>query len=225
MKEKTELVLETLIDWIDDDDNPVEGLTSEQLKQRTGLSPSEIKKVVKGLYEERCLILMYSSKKTPLDFHEVSISAEGVKKYATLLAKREAEDQKELIFEQLLHPNIIQSSYKQFRNGHLRDAVLNAIIAVFDAIREKTGLKDLDGDALVTKVFSERDPLLILSDLSTSSGKNDQVGFMQLLQGTYKGIRNPKAHSLSHDLDVIKTRQYLIFASLLCRRIEESVKV
>jgi len=45
---------------------------------------------------------------------------------------------------------------------------------------------------------------------------------MQILAGSYLGIRNPKAHSLNHDLDAEKAAQYLIFASLLARRIYEA---
>ena len=54
------------------------------------------------------------------------------------------------------------------------------------------------------------------------SGQNDQKGFMQIYKGAYQGIRNPKAHSLTHDLTEVKAAQYLVFASLLARRIEEA---
>lgn len=39
----------------------------------------------------------------------------------------------------LLHPVIINSSLSQFNSGHLRDAVLNALIALGDLIRQRTG--------------------------------------------------------------------------------------
>ena len=124
-------------------------------------------------------------------------------------------------FRVLLHPIITEHALRQYDNGHLRDAVLNSIIAVFDLIRQKTGLKE-DGDRLVGKVFSLDDPYLILSDIETESGQNDQKGFMQILKGSFQGIRNPKAHSLTHDLTAIKAAQYLVFASLLARRIDEA---
>lgn len=128
---------------------------------------------------------------------------------------------KEIGFENLLHPVIIEHAYQQYRDGHLRDAVLNSVIAVFDLIRLKTGLTE-DGDRLVCKVLSTQDPYLILSELGTESGRNDQTGFIQIFQGAYKGIRNPKAHSLEHDLTEQKAAQYLVFASLLARRIDEA---
>ncbi|MGB2808853.1 MAG: TIGR02391 family protein [Sedimentisphaerales bacterium] len=124
-------------------------------------------------------------------------------------------------FQFLLHPKIAQHALQQYNNGHLRDAVLNSIIAVFDLIREKTGLKG-DGDRLIGKAFSLEKPYLILSEIDTESGKNDQKGFMQIYKGSFQGIRNPKAHSLAHDITKLKAAQYLVFASLLARRIDEA---
>jgi uncharacterized protein (TIGR02391 family) len=124
-------------------------------------------------------------------------------------------------FEGLLHPAILEHAYPQYYDGHLRDAVLNAIVVVFDLIRQRTDLQS-DGDRLIGEALSLQHPLLVLSELDTESGRNDQAGFMQILQGAYKGIRNPKAHSLQHDLDEHKAAQYLVFASLLARRIADA---
>lgn len=124
-------------------------------------------------------------------------------------------------FEQLLHPIIFEHAYQQFRNGHLRDSVLNSLTAVFDLIRGRTGI-DEDGARLISQAFSLDDPKLIMSELESESGRNDQKGFIQIFQGAYLGIRNPKAHSLQHDLTEEKAAQYLIFASLLARRIDEA---
>jgi uncharacterized protein (TIGR02391 family) len=121
----------------------------------------------------------------------------------------------------LLHPNIIQHAYQHYQSSHYREAVLNSIMALSDMIRGKTKLEE-DGDRLVCKAFSPENPYLKINDISTESGKNDQTGFMQMLQGAYKGIRNPNAHTLDHDLDELKAAQYLVFASLLARRIEEA---
>jgi uncharacterized protein (TIGR02391 family) len=124
-------------------------------------------------------------------------------------------------FEGLLHPVVFEHAYQQYQNGHLRDAVLNSVVAVFDLIRERTGLKN-DGQALISEALSLDKPRLILSELESESGRNDQKGFLQILTGAYIGIRNPKAHSLRHDLDENKAIQYLLFASLLARRISEA---
>ena len=98
---------------------------------------------------------------------------------------------------------------------------MNAITAIYDFIRNKTGSKD-DGDRLIGQVMSIQSPVLILSEIDSESGQNDQKGFMQIFKGAYQGIRNPKAHSLTHDLTPIKAAQYLVFASLLARRVDEA---
>ena len=136
----------------------------------------------------------------------------------------EQAPQLELGFEHLLHPVITEHCYQLFRDGHLREAVLNSITAVFDFIRYRTGSVE-DGDRLIGKVMSMNEPLLILSELTTESGENDQKGFMQIYKGAFQGIRNPKAHSLTHDLTHHKAAQYLVFSSLLARRIEEATIV
>jgi uncharacterized protein (TIGR02391 family) len=123
----------------------------------------------------------------------------------------------------LLHPQIMASSCRQFRSGHLRDAVLNSIVAVFDFLRQRTGL-DKDGATLVAEAFSLDHPILEVADLTTESGRNEQKGFIQILQGVYLGVRNPKAHTLNNDLNEYKASQYLVLASLLARRIEEARK-
>ncbi len=124
-------------------------------------------------------------------------------------------------FEHLLHPLVKESAYQQFLNGHLREAVLNSVIALFDHLRKITGL-DLDGEDLVSRALSPGKPYLILSNLQTDSGQNDQKGFMQVFKGFYQGVRNPKAHSLTHDLNAHKAAQYLVCMSLLARRLDEA---
>lgn len=124
----------------------------------------------------------------------------------------------------LLHPRVIASSYAQFKTGQFRDAVLNSVVAIFDLIRDRTGLKK-DGADLVGQAFSLSDPCLVFSTLADDSGQSDQKGFIQILQGIYLGVRNPKAHSLTISPSKDVAAQYLVFASLLCRRIEAATKI
>jgi uncharacterized protein (TIGR02391 family) len=124
-------------------------------------------------------------------------------------------------FRSLLHPAITEHAYPQFCNGHYREAVLNSIMAVFELLRERTGLP-LDGSALVTQALSVQAPMLRLADIGTESGRNEQAGFIQILQGAYSGIRNPKAHTLRHEPTREVAGQYMVFASLLARRIAEA---
>jgi uncharacterized protein (TIGR02391 family) len=127
-------------------------------------------------------------------------------------------------FDNLLHPDIRLASIAHYQSGDYRNAVLDGILAISDKIRSLTGL-DLDGDRLCNTAFSVNSPILIFSEIETESGKNDQVGFMEIFKGVYRGVRNPKAHSLNHDLDHAKAGQYLVMLSLLMRRITEAKAV
>lgn len=121
----------------------------------------------------------------------------------------------------LLHSHIISSSYAQFRVGQYRDAVFNSVVAIFELIRNKTGL-DKDGSNLIDGAFSLGDPYLVISTLDTESGQNEQKGFIQILKGYYQGVRNPKAHSLNIEIDQISAAQYLVTSSMLCRKVEDA---
>jgi uncharacterized protein (TIGR02391 family) len=132
-----------------------------------------------------------------------------------------SQTQGPLGFEGLLHPAIEKSTYQLYRGGHLREAVLNSVVAVFDHIRLRTNIQ-ADGEALIGKAFSLSDPYLILSELDSESGKNEQKGFVQIFKGAYQGIRNPKAHSLEHDPNATQAAQYMVFMSLLVRRVDEA---
>lgn len=121
----------------------------------------------------------------------------------------------------LLHPRVTAASYAHFKAGRFRDAVLNSVVAIFDLIRERTNI-DKDGSELVAEAFSLRRPRLVFSTLENESGRNDQKGFIQILQGVYQGVRNPKAHTLTINPSQNVAAQYLVFSSLLCRRVEEA---
>jgi uncharacterized protein (TIGR02391 family) len=158
------------------------------------------------------------------DYHDIlERDLAAVEAHAERHAREAAPANTKVGIEELLHPVIYEHAFQHYLNGHYREAVLNSIVAVFDLIRERTGL-DLDGTNLVGAAFSLDRARLILSELDTESGRNDQKGFMQIFSGAYLGIRNPKAHSLAHDLDETKAAQYLVFASLLARRVYEAKK-
>jgi uncharacterized protein (TIGR02391 family) len=220
VQENVKRILKALIDNLDEDSNE---LSRTEIKQLTGLSSEQINSAVLFLFERGHVETSYITANgvKSKEFHSVGLLSSGVYEYAKQFVESEIKKHIGLDFEQLLHPIIKESSYQQFRNGHLREAVLNAITAVFEQIRERTQL-DLDGDKLATSVFSPEEPRLIFSNLETKSGKSVQIGFMQLLQGAYKGIRNPQAHTTKHELNEIKAAQCLIFASLLAQSVADS---
>ena len=136
------------------------------------------------------------------------------------------------LFDNLkFHPSTVEASRSCFIADNYREAILNAFIGLIDHIKELTGL-DLDGDDLMNKVFSltydkkhrkiTKYPIIRINNLKNSSNRNEQQGFMFLCKGAAGAIRNPKAHKLVTQSNPLHTLEYLAFASLLRRRIDES---
>ena len=171
-----------------------------------------------------------------LDKIEALVNETKIEWWSLRQAVSETEDQLDTFFmhqpspdiraalKELLEPAIVHASYGHYEAGHFREAVLNAVMAVFDLLRQRTGL-DLDGTNLITESLSVQRPKLKMANLDTQSGRNIQVGFIDMLKGAYTGVRNPKAHSLATDLNAINAAQYLVFASLLARKISTAEQV
>jgi len=121
----------------------------------------------------------------------------------------------------MLHPVVVEHAYRHFRDEDYREAVFNAAVAVFDLLRTRTNL-DLDGSQLATEAFSLQRPRLLVGDIATETGRSEQVGVMQMLQGFYSAARNPKAHTLQHRTTRAIAAEYLVVASYLARRIAEA---
>ena len=93
----------------------------------------------------------------------------------------------------------LHSKYeKEYDAGNFTGAVKTAILFLTQCIRDRTDL-DLDGDKLITAALSPKSPLIRLNSLSTASEIDEQTGHMMILQGLYKGIRNPRNHNLKSD--------------------------
>lgn len=123
-----------------------------------------------------------------------------------------------------LHPKVLEVSQSLFESGHYSQAIFEALKAVNNLVKERTGLS-LDGKDLMSKAFREENPIIKLNELNTQSDKDEQEGFKFLYMGAIVGIRNPKAHETIIQTDPYKTLEYLAFASLLMRRVEESTLV
>jgi len=86
----------------------------------------------------------------------------------------------------------------EYEAGNYTSAIKTAILVLTEEIRERSDL-DNDGDTLVTKAFSEKNPLIKVNKLETETDKSEQIGYMFMLQGLYKAIRNPRNHNLKED--------------------------
>ena len=120
-----------------------------------------------------------------------------------------------------LHPYIAAGCQKLFQDGHYAQAVEESAKAVSQYIRNKTSLT-LDGVALAERVFSLTSPVFAFSDLADVTKKDEQLGFMDMLRGFARGVRNPLAHTHGVKEEAQKAFEYLVMASLFCRRIDEA---
>jgi uncharacterized protein (TIGR02391 family) len=120
-----------------------------------------------------------------------------------------------------LHPYIAKGCSQLFIDGHYAQAVEESAKAVFQYLREATGLPT-DGSALAQTAFSVKAPMLAFSDLGDETKRNEQIGFMEMLSAFAKGVRNPLAHTHGKLEEAQKAFEYLALASLFCRRIDDA---
>jgi uncharacterized protein (TIGR02391 family) len=118
------------------------------------------------------------------------------------------------------HSAIAQVSGQLFRDGHYKQAALEAYIRVIDEVKRKSGLV-LDGDSLVNRAFGceNQTPVIQFNTLQTDAERDEQKGIMFLFKGIV-GLRNSKAHSNRLFNDPRRAHEYLALASLLMRLLE-----
>ena len=127
------------------------------------------------------------------------------------------------LYESLqFHPKIRDASERLFKDDHYSEAIFAAYKAVNNFVKEQSGLYDLDGQELMARAFKEDQPIIRLNQLRTETDKTEQYGFKFLYMGAFMGVRDPKAHDDIIQEDPYKTLEYLGFASLLAKRVDEA---
>lgn len=127
-------------------------------------------------------------------------------------------------FDQVVtHPRIRAAAEPLFRKGVFSAAVHDALQIVVKAVKEKTGVRNIRGDAELMKyVFSASNPLLVLNDPSDHPGRGYQEGVMNLMAGVYSVFRNPRTHSVNGAGDPQETLRLLGLTCLMMELVEES---
>ena len=120
-----------------------------------------------------------------------------------------------------MHQKIQAVAGSLFANGHYASAIFEAFKAVNNEVKRLSGLTK-DGQQLMAAAFDESQPVLRLNALQSQSDKDEQTGFRFLYMGAMSGIRNPKAHDNVPDPSTTRTLEYLSFASLLMRRLDDA---
>jgi uncharacterized protein (TIGR02391 family) len=122
-----------------------------------------------------------------------------------------------------LHSAIEDAAGQLYQDGHYANAILDAVKALNNLVRLRSGLES-DGDALMTTAFSSGKPILRFNDLQDESDRNEQKGFMMMFAGAVAGLRNPRAHKLIKD-DRERALEFIAFVSLLAKLLDGAKKV
>jgi uncharacterized protein (TIGR02391 family) len=120
-----------------------------------------------------------------------------------------------------LHPEIARAASDLYLNGHYANAIEDAVKALNAFVRLRSGVEDRDGDALMSFVFSVKDPILVFNELKDENDRNEQKGFMMMLSGAVAGLRNPRAHRLVQD-DPERALEFIAFVSLMAKLVDEA---
>jgi uncharacterized protein (TIGR02391 family) len=121
-----------------------------------------------------------------------------------------------------LHPEIARAASDLYRNGHYANAIEDAVKALNDLVRLRSGA-NLDGTSLMETVFSPKNPVLRFNDARDQSDHDEQKGFMMMFSGAVASLRNPRAHRLIKD-DPERTLEFIAFVSLLAKLLEGAKK-
>ena len=82
-----------------------------------------------------------------------------------------------------------------YNNKDYTEVVRDALLCMATEIRKKSDLADDDGVDLINKAFSEKNPLIKINKLSTTTEKNKLAGIRDLSKGLIEYFRNPMSHS------------------------------
>ena len=120
----------------------------------------------------------------------------------------------------IFHSEIERVSGGLYRDGHYKQAALEAYIRVIDQVKAVSRRPE-DGDSLMNKAFGadKQPPIIQFNTLTTDAERDEQRGIMYLFKGIV-GLRNSKAHSNRLFNDPSRAHEYLALTSLLMRLLE-----
>lgn len=117
-----------------------------------------------------------------------------------------------------------EATRKLFIDGHYARAVEEAYKCLDNVVRDKSGLL-ISGKELMDKVFSEKNPILRLNALKTTSQKDEQVGYMLIFGGCMTGIRNPRAHEHRKIDSPEAALEMLVWANHLIKVVDKAKRI
>jgi len=132
------------------------------------------------------------------------------------------EERRARVFDAMsFHQEIVVTCRSRFVAGQADDAIFQGCLRINAIVQARSGLSDLDGEALLGQVFSGDPPMLRFTPCATSDEKNEQAGFRFLFQGMWKAIRNPRGHR-AVGTDEVAAIEHMSFLSMLLRFLDDA---
>ncbi|WP_232301527.1 TIGR02391 family protein [Altererythrobacter epoxidivorans] len=110
-------------------------------------------------------------------------------------------------------------SLKLFNNGHYSQATFEAFKFLDIQVKKLSGINE-SGQKLMMAAFTDSNPKIRLTPLSTQSEIDEQLGYRFIFAGSMSAIRNPRGHDITMD-PIDRCLDHLSFASVLLRRLED----
>lgn len=130
-----------------------------------------------------------------------------------------------VLFDNIVEHQAVRDASRQlYRDAHYSLAVQQACIALDCAVRAKSGCQK-DGADLMFAVFADSNPILRFNRCRTPSEKNEQAGYMFILAGVMRGVRNPRAHEVPYVDDPDTALRLLGLVDHLFRKLDPATKV
>lgn len=122
-----------------------------------------------------------------------------------------------------IHTRIQSTSKKLFDDGHYALATFEAYKLLDKEVAAIAKLSE-SGVKLMMKAFSEQSPLIRLTNMASTSEKDEQEGYKFIFSGSVMAIRNPRGHEYGVRESPTECLDHLSLASLLLRRLESAKK-
>lgn len=124
--------------------------------------------------------------------------------------------------ERNIHSKIQTTSKELFDDGHYASATFEAYKLVDREVSARAKISE-SGVKLMMKAFNENSPLIKLTNLSTTSEKDEQEGYKFIFSGSVLAIRNPRGHEWGVRDSPTECLDHLSLASMLLRRLESGI--
>ncbi len=123
--------------------------------------------------------------------------------------------------ERNIHSKIQGISKKLFDDGHYAPATFEAYKLVDKEVADFAKVSE-SGVKLMMKAFNEQTPLIKLTNMTSTSEKDEQEGYKFIFSGSIMAIRNPRGHEYGVQDSPTDCLDHLSLASMLLRRLERA---